>query len=77
MVSAWPVIDDCCNHRLVHQGDTVLLPSVGSVHASLTYGARDTLDCALVISTICAFGMMTTVVSDLLQLSSCSHMHNV
>ena len=64
MVSAWSVIDHCCNHRLVHQGDTVLLPSVGSVRAALNYGARDTLDCTLVISIVHALRVRATALLD-------------
>ena len=64
MVSAWSVIDHCCNHRHVHQGDTVFLPSVGSVRAALNYGARDTLDCTLVISPVHALRVRATALLD-------------
>ena len=64
MVSAWSVIDHCCNHRLIHQGDTVLLPSAASVRAALNYGARDTLDCTLVVSILHALRMRATALLD-------------
>ena len=50
-------------HKLMHQGDTVLL-LVLAVCASLDYGARDTLDCTLVINTICALRMRATALLD-------------
>ena len=64
MVSAWPVIDHYYDHRLIHQGDTVLLPSVGSVRAALNYGARDTLNCTLVISIVHALRVRATALPD-------------
>ena len=33
--------------------ETLCSPGVGCVRASLDYGARDTLDCTLVINTVC------------------------
>ena len=37
--------------------ETLCSPGVGCVRASLDYGARDTLDCTLVINTGCALRM--------------------
>ena len=51
-------------HTLVHQGDTVLLPSVGSVRTALNNLALETLDCTHVIITIYAVRMRTTALLD-------------
>ena len=42
--------------------ETLCSPGVGCVRASLDYGARDTLDCTLVINTICALRMRATAI---------------
>ena len=44
--------------------ETLCSPGVGCVRASLDYGARDTLDCTLVINTICALRMRATALLD-------------
>ena len=44
--------------------ETLCSPGVGCVRASLDYGARDTLDCTLVISTVCALRMRATALLD-------------
>ena len=44
--------------------ETLCSPGVGCVRASLDYGARDTLDCTLVINTICALRVRATALLD-------------
>ena len=44
--------------------ETLCSPGVGCVRASLDYGARDTLDCTLVINTVCALRMRATALLD-------------
>ena len=44
--------------------ETLCSPGVGCVRASLDYGARDTLDCTLVISILHALRMRATALLD-------------